>query len=120
MLPTGCIGPSPRKPAAQDDNVFFADMVAITENSHGVAFAVRVHPRAKKNAITGEIGDALKLSLTTPPVEGRANEACIEFFAKLLKVPRSSVTIASGQTNRNKVIRVAGVTAQHVKDRMGL
>jgi uncharacterized protein (TIGR00251 family) len=64
----------------------------------------------------GEIGDALKLSLTTPPVEGRANEACIEFFAKLLKVPRSSVTIASGQTSRNKVIRVAGVTGRYVRD----
>ena len=86
-------------------------MFMIHESPDGVRFAVRVHPRAKKNAITGEFGEALKLSLTTPPVEGRANEACIEFFAKLLKVPRSSVTIASGQTSRNKVIRVAGVTA---------
>ena len=86
-------------------------MLLIHESDGGVSFAVKVHPRARKNAITGELGDALKVSLTTPPVEGRANEACIEFFAKLLKVPRSSVTIASGQTSRNKVIRVAGVTA---------
>lgn len=98
--------------------MFFADMVAITDNSQGVTFAVRVHPRARKNAITGELGDALKLSLTTPPVEGRANEACIEFFAKLLKVPRSSVTIASGQASRNKVIRVSGVNGQYVRDRL--
>lgn len=91
-------------------------MVAIRENDDGVSFAVRVHPRAKKNAVTGEIGDALKLSLTTPPIEGRANEACIEFFAKLLKVARGSVTIASGQSSRNKVIRVAGVTGQYVRD----
>jgi hypothetical protein len=48
--------------------------------------------------------------LTAPPIDGRANHACIEFFAKLLKVPRSSVTIASGQSSRNKVIRVAGLT----------
>lgn len=75
-----------------------------------------MHPWAKKNAVTGAIGEALKISLTTPPIEGRANEACIEFFAKLLKVPRSSVTIASGQTSRNKVIRVAGVTGQYVRD----
>jgi len=95
-------------------------MVAIHQNDQGVSFAVRVHPRAKTNAITGELGDALKVSLTTPPVEGRANEACIEFFAKLLKVPRSSVTIASGQASRNKVIRVSGVTAQRVKDGLGL
>jgi hypothetical protein len=91
-------------------------LVAITESSAGISIAVRVHPWAKKNAVTGAIGEALKISLTTPPIEGRANEACIEFFAKLLKVPRSSVTIASGQTSRNKVIRVAGVTGQYVRD----
>jgi hypothetical protein len=94
-------------------------MIPIHESAHGASFAVKVHPRAKKNAITGELGDALKLSLTTPPIEGRANEACIEFFSKLLKVPRTSITIASGQTSRNKVIRVAGRTAQQVRDRLG-
>ena len=86
-------------------------MIPIHETPAGVTFAVKVHPRAKKNAITGEIGDALKLALTAPPVDGRANEACIEFFANLLKVPRSSVTIASGETSRRKVIRVAGCSA---------
>ena len=93
-------------------------MIRIQEGAQGVSFAVRVHPRAKKNAITGELGDALKVSLTTPPIDGRANEACVEFFAKLLKVPRSSVTIASGQTSRNKVIRVAGVSREYVVDRL--
>jgi len=93
-------------------------MFAIKEGGAGVSFAVRIHPRAKKDAISGELGDALKVSLTAPPIEGRANEACIEFFAKLLKVPRSSVTIASGLTSRNKVIRVGGVTAQYVVDRL--
>ena len=92
---------------------------AIHEHEGSVSFSIRVHPRAKKNAITGELGDALKISLTTPPVEGRANEACIDFLAKLLKVPRSSVTIASGQTSRNKVIRVAGLTAVELRDRIG-
>ena len=94
-------------------------MIPVHQDENSVTFSVRIHPRAKKNAITGEMGDALKLSLTTPPVEGRANEACIEFFAKLLKVPRSSVTIASGQTSRNKVIRIAGLTAQQVRERLG-
>lgn len=93
-------------------------MFAVHGSAGCVTFAVKVHPRAKKNAITGELGDALKVSLTTPPVDGRANEACIEFFAKLLKVPRTSVTIASGLTSRNKVIRVAGVTEQYVRDRV--
>ena len=93
-------------------------MIVINQNDQGVTFSVRVHPRAKTNGITGEVGGALKLSLTTPPIEGRANDACIEFFAKLLKVPRSSVTIASGLSSRNKVIRVAGVTGEHVRNKL--
>jgi uncharacterized protein (TIGR00251 family) len=95
-------------------------MATIKDSPNGATFAVKVHPRAKKNAITGEAGDALKLSLTAPPADGKANQACIEFFAKLLKVPRSSVTIAAGQTSRNKVMRVAGVTAQQVRERLGI
>ncbi len=93
-------------------------MIPIRECESGGVFAVKVQPRAKKNAITGELGEALKLSLMAPPVEGRANEACIEFFANLLKVPRSSVTIASGQTCRRKVIRVAGLPAEELRKRL--
>ena len=84
-----------------------------------MAFTIKVHPRARKNAITGEVGNALKLSLTAPPIDGKANAACIEFFAKLLKVPLSSVTIASGQSSREKVIRIAGQTAEQVRSRLG-
>ncbi len=93
-------------------------MPLIGETRDGISFAVRVHPRAKKNAITGEVGDALKISLTAPPIGGRANEACIEFLAELLNVPRSSVTIASGASSRNKIVRVAGATAQYVRERL--
>jgi len=85
-------------------------MVAIKESASGVTFAVKVHPRARKNAITGVVGDALKLALTAPPVEGKANQAVIEFFAELFAIPRSSVTIASGETSRNKIVRIAGVS----------
>ena len=67
---------------------------------------------------TGEVGDTLKLALSTPPVDGKANEACIDFFAKLLNVPRSSITIAAGQTSRNKLIRVAGLSAEEVRRRL--
>lgn len=93
-------------------------MIPISETATGVTFPVKVHPRAKKAAITGELGDALKVSLTAPPIESRANDACIEFFSRLLKVPRSSITIASGAGSRNKVIRVTGVTAQYVRDHL--
>jgi uncharacterized protein len=85
------------------------------ESGDAVTFAVKIHPRARKNAITGEVGNVLKVSLTAPPVDGRANDACIEFFAKLLKLPRSSVTIASGQTSRNKVMRISGMTAGELR-----
>ena len=94
-------------------------MIPIHENDGGVTFSVRVHPRARKDAITGEIGDALKVSLTAPPVDGRANEACIEFFAKLLKVSRSSISIAAGLGSRNKVLRVAGLSVEDVRKRLG-
>jgi uncharacterized protein (TIGR00251 family) len=93
-------------------------VIPILEWSSGISFAIKLQPRARKNAITGEVGNALKIALTAPPVEGRANDACIEFLASLLKVPCSSVTIASGQTSRNKVIRVIGVTGQQVRDRL--
>jgi uncharacterized protein len=94
-------------------------MIPIHDTPAGATFAVKVHPRAKKNAIAGELGNALKLALTAPPVDGRANAACIEFFANLLDVPRSSVTIASGETVRRKVIRVAGLSADEVRRRLG-
>jgi uncharacterized protein (TIGR00251 family) len=90
----------------------------IHDTANGATFAVRLHPRGKKNAITGTLGDALKISLTAPPVEGKANAACIEFLADLLELPRSSITIAAGQTSRNKVIRVAGLSAAAVEQRL--
>jgi uncharacterized protein (TIGR00251 family) len=85
-------------------------MIPLHETANGITFAVKVHPRARKNAITGIVGEALKLALTAPPVEGRANQAVLEFFADLFAIPRSSVTIASGETSRNKIIRIAGVS----------
>jgi len=93
-------------------------VIPVKQSASGVTFAVRLHPRARKNQITGQAGDALKLSLTAPPLEGRANQACIEFFARLLKLPRSSITIAAGQASRNKVIRVTGSSAEEVGRRL--
>lgn len=94
-------------------------MIPIRDSGEGtVTFAVRVHPRAKKNAITGELGEALKIALTAPPVEGRANQACIEFLAEVLRVPRASVSIAAGQASRSKIVRVIGLTAVQVAERL--
>ena len=93
-------------------------MIPIRDDRLGVMFEVRVHPRAKKNAITGTHGDALKLSLAAPPVEGRANEAVIAFLAALLRLPRSSITIAAGHSSRNKVVRITGITASALAERI--
>ena len=93
-------------------------MISIHDTPAGATFHVKVHPRARKNAITGVLGDALKLALTAPPIEGRANEACIEFIAKFLNVPRSSVTIAAGESSRQKLIRVAGIRAAQVEEKL--
>jgi uncharacterized protein len=93
-------------------------VVALHETVSGITFAVKVQPRAKKNAIVGELRNALRVALTAPPVDGRANQACIEFFADLLNVPRSEVTIASGQSSRNKVIRVSGISIEAVRKKL--
>ncbi len=93
-------------------------MVPLKESATGVSFAVKVHPRARNNAITGIVGNALKLALIAPPVDGKANQAVIEFFADLFAIGRSSITIASGETSRTKVIRVSGIGAEQVRQRL--
>jgi uncharacterized protein (TIGR00251 family) len=95
-------------------------MIEMRDTLSGATFTVKVQPRARRNAVTGELDGALKLALTAPPVEGKANEACVEFLAKFLKVPRSSVTIASGLTSRRKVVRVAGLSAKELRQRLGM
>jgi uncharacterized protein len=93
-------------------------VIPVHETADGVSFAVKVQPRARRNAIVGELGDALKVALTAPPVDGRANEACVAFFSEMLKVSRAAITIVSGQTGRNKVIRVSGITAAELRGRL--
>ncbi len=83
---------------------------AVGIRGNAITIRVKVHPRAKKNAITGTVGNAVKLALTSPPVDGKANEACIRFFAELFGVPRSAVTIVSGETNRTKIIQIVQIS----------
>ena len=77
--------------------------------------AVKVHPRAKRTAITGRLGEAYKLDLKAPPVDGKANEECIRFFAELAGVPRNSVRIVRGAASRMKVIEIEGVDRSMVQ-----
>lgn len=77
--------------------------------------AVRVHPRARRSAIAGRLGEAYKLHLAAPPVDGKANEECVRLLAELARVPRARVTILSGLTNRNKVVEIAGIEQEELE-----
>jgi uncharacterized protein (TIGR00251 family) len=75
-------------------------------------FTVKVHPRARRSAVTGRLGDAWKLDLTAPPAEGKANEECVRFLAELTGVPRARVRIVTGLTSRTKVVEIEGITPE--------
>ncbi len=85
----------------------------IRESREGVTLAVRAQPGAKKTAITGVYGDGpdaqLKIAVHAPPLEGRANQALIEFLAELFFLPRASVQLVSGESSRSKVFLLRGL-----------
>ena len=87
----------------------------IAESPRGVTFDVRVIPRARRDALDGVQGDALKVRLAAPPVEGAANEALIAFLAEQLGVRKSAVSIRSGAKSRNKTVYVEGVDRAQVE-----
>ena len=87
----------------------------ITENEGVVSFAVRVQPRASRDEIAGEWQEGLKIRLTAPPVDDRANEALRRFLAASLKVPLSAVRIAAGVRSRTKRVEIRGVTAAAIR-----
>ena len=79
---------------------------------------VKVHPRARRTAITGRLGAAYKIDLAAPPVDGKANEECIRFLADLLGVARGNVRVVRGETNRNKVVEVDGIDQESLRLRL--
>jgi hypothetical protein len=92
-------------------------VLEITENivAGTVIFAVRVQPRARKDEIAGEIAGAVKIRLQAPALEGRANDALIEFLAQLLKTPKGAVRILTGERSRVKRLEIRGVTKQQIE-----
>jgi uncharacterized protein (TIGR00251 family) len=89
--------------------------VQITEKDGTVSFAVRVQPRASRDEIIGEYGEGLKIRLTAPPVDDRANEALRKLLAARLKVSLAAVRIASGERSRTKRVEIHGVTAAMIR-----
>ena len=94
-------------------------MLDLNEKQGAVTIKVRVQPRAPRTEITGEHGGALKLKIAAPPVDGKANEECKRYLAKLLKVSATSVEIISGESSRDKVIRITNMSARRVLEALG-
>ena len=90
----------------------------ISNAEGGAAFPVRVVPRASINEISGRHGDAIKIRLTAPPVEGAANQALIDFLAEVLGVRTKQIEILSGHASRNKIVCVVGLMPQELEARL--
>jgi len=88
--------------------------LTVRTRDNSVRFAVRVQPRASRSEIAGVHGDALKIRLSAPPVDGAANDALVELMAGSLGVAKRAVRIVSGEQSRSKVVEVEGVTAAAV------
>ena len=90
------------------------------EDGDGVVLSLRVQPRSAANRVAGVQGNVLKINLTAPPVEGRANDALVRFLAQRLGVSKSRVRMAGGEASRHKVVRVEGLTPAQVQERLGV
>jgi uncharacterized protein (TIGR00251 family) len=92
----------------------------IRDAPDGVVVAVTVIPRAGRTAIAGTRGNALLVRLAAAPVDGAATTALVRLLAELLGVPKRQIVIVSGETSRTKHVKVMGVTAEAVRQRLGL
>jgi uncharacterized protein len=77
---------------------------------NGIRFSAIIQPRSSKNEVTGVYNDALKIRLTSPPVDGEANKACMSFFSKWLDISPSKISIVQGLSSKNKTIEVEDLT----------
>ena len=77
---------------------------------NGIRFSAIIQPRSSKNEVTGLYNNALKIRLTSPPVDGKANKACMIFFAKWLGISPSKISIVQGLSSKNKTIEVEDIT----------
>ena len=93
-------------------------MIQLGDHAEGVVLPVRAQPRARKAGVVGEQRGALKVAVTAPPEDGKANAALVEVLAEALAVRRSQVDLLSGQTSRDKKFLIRGATRSAVEGRM--
>ena len=89
------------------------------DGKKGAALAVRVTPRARRNEISEILHDGtVKIRLTAPPVEGKANDALVDFLSEVLQLPRSKIDIVAGTTGRDKLVSILDLDAETVHTRI--
>lgn len=93
--------------------------IDLEQRGDAVRLRVHVQPRASRAGFAGEHDGALRVRLTAPPVEGAANQQLVELLAKSLRLPKSAVRVVSGETSRNKVVELAGVSVDEVRRVVG-
>lgn len=86
--------------------------------SAGVVLNIYVQPRASKNEVIGVQGEELKVRLTSPPVDGAANKLCQEFFARILGVSKSNVSLVSGERSRHKRLLISDGSVDAIRERV--
>ena len=91
-------------------------MIPIDQTADGIAFNIRVIPRSSRCELSGIQGDALKLRITAPPVEGAANVECLRFLSDILGVKKSQIRITAGHRSKNKRVAVSGIDRQDVEN----
>jgi uncharacterized protein (TIGR00251 family) len=85
-----------------------------------ITLKVRLHPRAARDGIDGMHGDALKVKVTAPPVEGRANKAVKKLLAGQLRIAPSQIEIIAGERSREKVLRISGISRAEMEKALGI
>ncbi len=92
----------------------------INETPTGLELHIRAMPRASKNEIQGLHDGALKIRLTTPPIDGKANQALIKFLSKTLHISKTQIELTQGETSRNKTLRISGLSKNELQERLSV
>src|SRR5690606_7029606 len=98
----------------------FATQFPVSAPPPHCTLALKVIPNAPRDEVVGRLGDAIKIKIHAPPLQGRANDALCDFLAECLGVPRRAVTVLRGDTSRQKLVRVDGLNLIDVNSRLGL
>ena len=92
--------------------------IKITPTASGVCLEVQVQPRSSRNQVVGEQDGRLKIKITSPPVEGEANHALINFLAQILDIPRKNIKLLKGESSRHKLIEINGLNEQELGEKL--